>query len=295
MLASKIGLLGGSRTLVISSNQTNFNLHTALGSPSTPVRATVVINSGVVISSNNASTPAFDEGALPAGSSVTLINNGSIRAFGGAGGAGGTAFYDSPFTPDLRGSAVGSNGQSGGNALRLTAPTVVVNGAGEIFGGGGGGGGGGGVAWFTGGEESYFQANGGGGGGGGRSVSTSSAGAAGVASSNYFIPGVVPHSGVIGSTGGPSGAGSGGTGGDSNPAGISYVGASGGAGGDWGAAGSAGQTPSTPPYEPGIPEGSAVISAGGSGGAAGKAVDLNGQSITWVSGNTVDRVKGAVS
>jgi hypothetical protein len=288
MLASKIGLLGGSRTLVITSNQTNFNLHTALGSPSTPVRATVVINSGVVVSSDNASTPAFDQGSLPAGSSVTLINNGSVYGMGGAGGAGGDAFA-SPFFPYNLTAGNGADGLSGGNALRLSAPTVIVNSAGEIFGGGGGGGGSAGVSLIIVDDGTYAQALSGGGGGGGRSAATSGGGAAGVPSTDFFIPSLVIDSGDAGASGGSSGEGTGGAGGSSEPE-YSYSAPAAGNGGDWGEAGASGSAPSTPteadPY---------ILGTSGSGGAAGKAVDLNGQSITWVSGNTVDRVKGAVS
>jgi hypothetical protein len=294
MLASHIGLIGGggSRTVVISSNQTNYNLHTALGSPSTPVRVTVVINSGVAVSSNNTSTPAFDQGSLPAGSAVLLINNGSIRGMGGAGGAG-TSFTSNIAT--ISGKTTGGAGGSGGTALRLTRPTTVVNGAGEIFGGGGGGGGGAGGITEV--EEAGMTVIGGSGGSGGRGGATSSGGAAGVAveTSSYQV---FEGNGNAGNTGSSSGAGATSSGRASGNGGVSGAG---GAGGDWGAAGSAGGTVSgnelsfgffdVEAYNPPNPGATSF----GSGGAAGKAVDLNGQSITWISGNDSTHVKGAVS
>jgi hypothetical protein len=279
MLASKIGLLGGSQTLVISSNQTNFNLHTALGSPSGAVRAVVVINSGVVVSSNNTSTHAFDEGPLPAGSSVLLINNGSIYGMGGAGGNGGNASVPTIFGETV---TAGANGSVGGPALRLAAPTSIINATGEIFGGGGGGGGSGGLGSSNLSPDIMWAIGGSGGGGGRSGVSTgaSSAGTAttGGAPENYILPGLTGSAG----TSSASGAGGVSQGGSGAFAGLST--GAGGAGGDWGAAGASA----------GAGAGGLRGSAG-SGGAAGKAVDLNGQSITWISGNDGARVKGAVS
>ncbi|XAI96489.1 hypothetical protein [Microcystis phage Mel-JY34] len=277
MLASKIGLLGGSRTLVISSNQTNFNLHTALGSPAAPVRALVIINPGVVISSDNSSTPAFDEGALPTGSFIHIINNGSLRGMGGAGGAGGNVssagIFDDTASP-------AGNGGAGGTALRLTARTQIANAAGEIFGGGGGGGGSGG--WINSNlDPDQIYGIGGSGGGGGQSEATAAAGSGGTAggasvADTQYLQG---NPGTIGSA---SAAGTGG-------AAKSIIGQStavGAAGGAWGASGA---TAAAGPASFGL-KGSP-----GSGGAGGKAVDVNGQTLTWLSGNDGARVKGAVS
>jgi hypothetical protein len=38
-----------------------------------------------------------------------------------------------------------------------------------------------------------------------------------------------------------------------------------------------------------------VVKAGGAGGAAGKAINKNGNAVTWTSGNDTTHVKGAVS
>ena len=289
MLASKIGLLGGSRTLVISSNQTNFNLHTALGSPGGAVRATVIINSGVVVGSNNSATPALDEGPLAAGSRVTIINNGRLAGMGGAGGAGGDAGYVlGSGLPGTDSNTAGASGAAGGTALRLTAPTIIVNGAGEIFGGGGGGGGGGGsTGWVN--EDSWyvlaFPANGG---GGGQGANSSSGGAGGVVNNYTDFEGTLPSAGSAGSSSGPGAGGPAYDPGTAGTAGVTV--GEGGAGGAWGTAGTGGTTTT---YTSGWDF--VDTAANGSGGAAGKAVDLNGFSVTWVSGNTSDRVKGAVS
>lgn len=290
MLASRTGLLGGSRTLVISANQTNYNLHTALGSPGGAVRATVIINSGVVISSNAAGTPAFNEGALAAGSSIVLLNNGRIAGMGGGGGNGGESghmFYSG--FPGTQVNGAGTAGAAGGTALRLTAPTTIVNGAGEIFGGGGGGGGVGGATGWIFSDSWYVLAFPGNAGGGGQGANTSAGGTAGSITNYTDFEGIPPSNGATGSS---SGAGNGGAAYDPGSGGTAgvLVGA-GGNGGAWGAAGGAGTLTSfsLPEWE------YENIAAVGAGGAGGKAVDLNGFAVVWVSGNDGSRVKGAVS
>lgn len=278
MIPSRIGSFGGrSRSVAISSNQTNYNLFTALGSPTTPVDVVVTVNSGVIISSNSTSTPAFDEGSLPLGSTVKLINLGKIYGMGGVGGSGGSA-ANSPSR-----AFAGSSGSNGGVALKLTCPTVVVNASGEIFGGGGGGGGGGGVNAYDS-VSNVYVFMGGGGGGGGRSGSNTATSAGGsVSGANFNYSG---SSGVVGTS---SSKGTGGSGGDGTPSGLIGQAANGGSGGEWGSSGDTASTPSNPGVDVWI------AGSGGSGGDAGKSVDLNGQSITWISGNDSTHVKGPVS
>ncbi len=301
MLPSRTGLLGGGRTVVISANQTNYNLHTALNNPGSPVNVVVVINAGVVVSSNSTATPAFDEGSLPSGSRVYLINNGSIRGMGGAGGKGYGVTDTSPtfFCPEVI--STGINGSAGGPALKLSAPTTIVNASGEIFGGGGGGGGGE-ATWYG----AYCNeipecAVSGNGGGGGQGGSTSNGGAAGdfsvaVGDPN---PGFGGFGGNPGTSGNSSSAGNGGsartTPVDAAANNYRLISGIGGSGGAWGTAGSAGNTssyidgglgPVVPPR---------LVTGVGAGGAAGKAIDLNGFAVTWVSGNDSTHVKGAVS
>lgn len=116
------------KVVTISSNTNNANLSVLAGNPTGNVGITLIINSGVVISSNSASSPALTIGGLTSGSRVALINNGQIRGRGGNGGAG--AVY-------------GTNAQAGlpgGTALLVQGNVYMVN-NGVIIGGGGGGGG----------------------------------------------------------------------------------------------------------------------------------------------------------
>lgn len=280
-------------TVNITTNQTDYNLFTAAGSPGTARTVTVNISSGVVIGASSPSTPAFNEGSgWAAGTTILINNSGSILGAGGAGGAG-TSFTSNVAT--ISGKTKGVAGGTGGTALRLVVPTSIANAAGEIFGGGGGGGGGAGGITEV--EEAGMTVIGGSGGGGGRSSTTSGGGAAGVAveSSTYQV---FEGNGNAGNSGSSSSAGATSSG---RASGNGGVGGSGGAGGDWGAAGSAGGTVSgnelsfgffdVEAYSPPNPGATSF----GLGGAGGKAIDLGGQSLTWISGNTSDRVKGAVS
>jgi len=289
MIPSALGRLGGVRTVNITSNQTNYNLRTALGSPAGAMRIVVKIASGVTISSSNAGTPAFDEGAgWASGTTISIVNEGSIYGAGGMGGAGGatTYLYNPPNTKSVSNA---SSGSTGGSALKLTAPTTITNASGEIFGGGGGGGGGGSMYMEVADAESYQLAVGGGGGGGGRGPNLAGAGSGGVATSD--IP-AIQDNGSVGVAGSSSAGGAGGLGGDGLPVGIDLQGGVGGTGGGgWGTAGSAGGLADDPS---GLATNSAR-GAVGAGGAGGKAVDLNGQTLTWISGNDPSRVKGAVS
>jgi hypothetical protein len=154
----------------------------------------------------------------------------------------------------------GSAGTAGTDAMDLDGNAVSIdNGSGSIFGGGGGGGGGGAGSGGT----------GGGGGGGGQSYGT--AGGAGAGGGGAH-PG---SAGSAGSSSGPGGGGAGGTGGITD-------GGAGGRGGYWGEAGFDGST-------------SAALVAGGAGGGPGRAIFLNGGSVSWLSGNDSTHVKGAVS
>lgn len=146
----------------------------------------------------------------------------------------------------------GRNGVIGGTAFELDYDIEVDNASGEIRGGGGGGGGGG--------LFGVSGNNGGGGGGGGRGVADSAGGLGGVGND------------CTGSNGNVGNFLSAGTGG----AGCPSAG-SGGNGGDWATAGLAG---------------GAGDHSAGTGGDGGKAVELNGNTLTWIDMGTV---VGAVS
>lgn len=189
----------------ITADMFNFNSSTVLANSSwdgvTPVILTVNIASGIVVSGNNTSTPAFVVNALPSGSQVFINNNGFIIGMGGRGGDAQKA------------------GGSGGIALN-TLTSIVLTNTGTI--GGGGGGGGGGDALGFGGQ---FKA----GGGGGRSGRLNSVGGSGSG-----------HGGSAGSQGSFDSAGAGGSrdksrGGAGGTWGTAGAGA-GGAGGAGGAA-----------------------------------------------------------
>jgi hypothetical protein len=258
-------------TVSISGNVGNYNLFYAMGGPTSPGNYIVTIQPGVLIYSTSTLTPAFDTGALPAGSSVLIINKGSII---GMGGAGGYSIYVGDYFNNSASVNSGQPGGAGGPALRTSTTLTVNNTSGYIFGGGGGGGGGGGVAFYCFPHHCPFiliRQIGGGGGGGGAGNNGGAGGAKGAfPSANY------PEFPFPGSTAGGPGSTAGGTAGSGSTNGGQAGGAGGGYGA-WGAAGAAGAGVST------------------AGGAAGKAIALNGNPVAWLGGNNSTQVKGAVN
>jgi hypothetical protein len=233
---------------------------------------TVTINSGVYLYSTSTGNSGLTITGGTSGDTLTIVNNGFILGRGGNGG-----------------------GAVGGPALSLSYPATInnTNPAAYVAGGGGGGGsaggGGGGAGGGTGGSPAGGagggigasgspgggNASGGGGGGsggaGGGQVQGPPKGSptlGGGGGGGRILPGT-------GGTGIEGGQGRGGNGGPANNAGSNGTNGGGGGGGGWGASG-----------------GAAGPGAGGGGG--GKAVTLNGNTVTWTSGNTT-RVYGAVS
>lgn len=302
-------------TKTISSNTQNYNLYNDLiangWDGSQLVDATVTVDTGVYVWTDSTSTAAFDVGILPSGSIVNIINKGYIMGKGGNGGGtniswpiqatnGGPAMsINYPVTIDntYTSAYIGGGGGGGG---RSDASSQATN-------GGGGGAGGGEGGWV---KYSDGSANSPGGAGGsiGQSGSNGSIGTAIATNSGGGGGRVFPGVGAaaVGSTAGQKVmlAGLGGTGGGSGGfgklanGGSGYSGAggsagnpggnaspanavlAGGGGGGWGASGGSGS----------------INAAGtlGPGGAGGKAVNTNGNAVTWVSGNTT-RVYGAVA
>lgn len=119
--------------LPINNNYTNYVMGTEFYRvhPSAPrfSRVCVIaeVESGMEVTSNDASKPALSTSGLPYGSYVVLVNNGYIL---GKGGDGGTGY--SPSSGSM------GEGQDGGTAVSLSHDTYVQNNMG-IFGGGGGG------------------------------------------------------------------------------------------------------------------------------------------------------------
>lgn len=209
--AASSGVSGFQFKQTISADTTNYNLRSAALAGGwdgvKPLLATVTINSGVVVSSDNTTTPAFDTGSgFPAGSQLELVNNGYVCGMGGRGG-----------------SNYNSSHQGGGTALRASFPLSVTN-VGVIAGGGGGGREGSG-------DPDYAA-----GGGGGRSGRHNSAGGTGYyyGGAGTFSSGGGGGNGGAGGTTGPggdaaSGLGGGGGGWGSNGGGNGWY--AGGAGG----------------------------------------------------------------
>lgn len=275
-------------TATITSPQQSLDLYTFANNNGYPGSGDVqiTVNPGVYIWSDSVPTAAL---AIPSSfpGTVTLINNGYIMGRGGNGtvntaaNPGGPAISISkPVTIDNTNPAayIGGGGGSGTNSS--TGPTTVGGGGGGAGGapggpanqGAGGAGGAIGAPGVIGGGAAGGRGGGAGGGGGGttpqvKGTPNSSAGGGG----GRIFPGT-------GGAGGPAPQ-PGGAGGAGNAAGSSGTIAAGSGGGGWGAAGGFGG--------PGSP-------TGRPGGAGGRAVTLNGNTVTWTSGNTT-RVWGSVS
>lgn len=245
----------------ISSDRTDWNLLDELGyTPVYALNVTITIASGKVVRSTDAAQAAMDLAGLFTGSTLSLVNSGTIHGRGGDGADANSA-----------------NGEDGSDAINGPGSGVtfsITNAAGRIFGGGGGGASGG-NAIDIGEPEPSFAGGGGGGGGAGGSLG----GSGGIAGGPGANPGEDGTDGSTGSSGAPGAGGDGGS--------VPGI-ADGGDGGDGGAYGAAGSNGTSGQH-------GTTNNAGGTGGAAGKAIELNGGSVTFVSGNTAARVKGAVS
>lgn len=188
--------------IVIASNTTSYNLLDTLNSLGTYYPGysdiTLTINAGVVVDSDSAGGAALTVDGLTSGDSLIIVNNGTIRGRGGAGGAPGW----------LKDVTVGSGkntttsttpqpaypGGAGGTGLAITYVATLEN-NGNIYAGGGGGGGGG---------ISYNSAGGGQGGGGagfgpGANAGTATTGGAGAG--NGGAGGTNGANGTSGTTG----------------------------------------------------------------------------------------------
>jgi hypothetical protein len=132
--------------VTISANTTNLNLLAAIeavyGTQSASSVYRVSIASGVTIGATSGApnNAAITWGDFPNGSTITLVNDGSIDALGGSAGSSGAGD-----TTHVGGSAGGSGG-SGGDAIyaNYSNQTMNITNNGNIRGGGGGGGGAGG-------------------------------------------------------------------------------------------------------------------------------------------------------
>lgn len=195
-------------TVTISASVTNVSL-TSLLNPTTysvPYIISLVINSGVEITSTSTSTPALDIGTgWNAGTQINIHNYGLIAGKGGNGGHGGTGAQCCGYA------FPGGGGTSGGPGLQIPNPAsttvnLYIYSTGRIGGGGGGGGGGGAGAICC--AVAYYGAGGGGGGGAG----SGSGGTGGTTNGQYGVV-QVGSNGSAGTTtaGGSRGNGYGGS------------------------------------------------------------------------------------
>jgi hypothetical protein len=274
-----------SYTYSASAVSPSLNVTTISGYNAGKSDITITINGGVYLYATSTGTPGLTLSGGTAGDTLTLVNNGYIMGMGGKGAQG---LGSPPFR---------RVGLDGGTALQLGFNTTINNTNGSAYIGGGGGSGaagnaagGGGAAGGGQGGGAYQRDNGGAGGGPGSSGATGETRIDSCEGTNYYGGGggggrIFPGSGGSGATqagggaggGGGGNNGSGGGGGDGGAAnaagGVSAAGSSGGGGG-WGATGGA--------------------SSSYAGGSGGKAVNLNGYTVTWTSGDTT-RVYGSVA
>lgn len=247
---------------------------------------TITVNSGVYVWSDSTSVAGLTiNGGLNAGDTLKLVNNGYIIGKGGKGGDGINA-------PNLTIAENGGTGLSIFNNISINNLSYIA---------GGGGGGGGNNSAFS---DSQVRGGGGGGAGGGNGGNGANAGGflnglggtggsvgnSGLNGGNSGIGGggggrILPGNGGGGGSGGGAGGGGGRnfdgfSGGSSNNSGQNATGTSAvygnaAGGGGWGASGG-------------------FVNVGWlqSGGIGGKAINLNGYSVTYINqGN----VWGAVS
>ena len=271
-------------SLTITTDQVDYDVFVEAGGPPSAVDMTLTINTTINVDGSTGNPAITTEGFHP-DSTLKIINNGNIRGHGGAGGAGGAAEVHTvkSFGCITTGSEqAGSVGQPGGDAINTTIDLTIDNTNGNIWAGAGGGGGGGGFGDALLVLDVVETSYGGGGGGGGIGADTANGGAGGDAT---VVEGgsciLVARDGFAGAAGSTSAAGAGGNAGGSE----ATVGDGGAGGAAWGDDGIVGDDATDP--TPDVP--------GGAGGAGGYAVRLNGNSITWVAGNTAAKVKGDVA
>ena len=261
---------------------------------------TVTINSGIYLYATSTGSYGLNLSGGTTGDTLTIVNNGYIMGMGGGGGG--------------ESEPSGYNGNNAGNALNIPINATITNTSGYILGGGGGGagvdytgnngrvigGGGGGAGGGKGGRGGTYAV---GGAGGGIGASGANGG-----STNRITGGggggrVVLGTGGAGGPAGESGYGGGAGGGG---AGCLASGKSGsteaacGGGGGWGASGGRAATGFYSGGNGGSAGNAGSNPAGGSltntAGSGGKAVNLNGKTVTWTGGSSSSsRAYGAVS
>jgi hypothetical protein len=281
--------------VTLASNTTNYTLGTAQipGYIAGATDVTLVVNSGVYVYSTNTANAGLTVAALAAGDTVSIVNNGYIIGKGGngvlraSGTAGGPALTINRSVSITNNSYIAGGGGGGGGSFgNSTGEYGWCSGGGGAGGGDaiGGYGGTGGAPGQTGTNGIHVYSGGstgtgyGGGGGGGRILP--GVGGARVQLTLSFGSGQT-SSGNGGGAGGGGGAvpyfqsfGVGEAGGSNNDPGVSGTTSNtngGGGGGGWGASGGNGTNWNNVLY---------------TGAAGGKAVNLNGNTVTWLANGT---------
>lgn len=268
---SAIGSAVAGATLLITGASVDVSVFALAGSPGGVVTVNVTTPAGTVVRATSSATPALDFSGFASGSTINWTNLGYVQGMGGDGGLGAEIGSAGSSTTD---SSAGKKGTDGGPAVKGPGAGRnfnITNGSGSIWGGGGGGGGGGGAL-----QGAPAVANGGGGGGGAGGGRPGVGGASQTSVTAAASNGISGGGGVNGTLG---------TGGAGNHTGGTTTAGAGGNGGDWGSPGATGGTAS----------GAGVVTSPGLGGAAGKAIDANGGTVTFVNGSGGPNVKGSVS
>jgi hypothetical protein len=303
---------------IISANVQNYNVRTAAlaggWDGTTRLLATVTVNAGVYVWTDTTSTAAFVTGSMPAGSTVNIVNNGFIMGKGGHAGQNAGPAIDLLANVNITNNSYIAGG--GGGGASITTGNTAGGGGGA---GGGAGGATGAQAGGTGGAIGQSGTNGasnyntgnqvvtGGAGGGGRILP----GNGGRGGFGQFFE---SFNGVLLAINGLGGGAGGGGGKYKGWPSIGYTGpfntpnvpiSVGGGGGGWGAAGGLAFT-GTIAYENIVNAGSggsasaagfnaynqATDGSAGTRGSGGKAINLNGYSVTYI---TQGSIFGAVS
>lgn len=274
--------VGSTITVTQIGNVQDLKLWDIAGRPTGVVTFNYTLPASSIAQALSTKSYALDFRGFNSGSTINFSCPGRSLAHGGDAGDGGALTVSGGGDNDdlyFGSYALGQRGQSGGTAIIGPGTGIAFNvdvSEGEIFGGGGGGGGGGATA-----NRGPNASNGGGGGGGAGGGKAGRGGIAGGGTSGGGLGtgSTQANDGVDGGTGAGGTFGTGGTGNGT------IAGGTGGAGGDWGENGTAGASPSSGSYDV----------AGGAGGLAGKAIDLNDGTITWIGAHGSTHVKGAVS
>jgi hypothetical protein len=293
-----------SITYAASAANVSQNLSALSGYSAGTTDITVTINAGVYLYATTTGGYGLNLSGATSGDTVTIVNNGFIMGQGGI----GAGYPNSAYTAAT----------VGGPALNLgigVNPTIN-NQSGYIGGGGGGGGIGSASFWATGGGGAGGGAGGAFGTGGslaggtGGTIGSSGGngnGASGGTQANKTGGGggrIMPGTGGARTTNGAIDARGGGAGGAGALRIVSGGSPYGGAGGSAGGVGENGSLSTNVNKPRGGGGGGGWGASGGNGtgtnanigAAGGKAVNLNGRSVTWTGGSaSTNRVYGAIS